>query len=148
MELTAAIAVLTSVVAPFLIAWITRPDWSADKKRTTAIIVSVILGVIVAVATGQISQVPPTVQGWVIQGVLIVGIVVTLAQGAYKALLTPVKALEAATSPTSPARALAPVSVAPDVPVTEPASPSVTVEQNGTAVSDPGNGDPATRTLT
>lgn len=99
MELTAAVAILVSVVAPFIIAWITRPEWSSVKKRNTAIIVSVILGVIVAVATGQITQIPPTVVSWVQQFVIVVGVVVALAAGYYRVLKDPVAKFERATSP-------------------------------------------------
>ena len=122
MELTAAIAVLVAVVAPFAVAVITRPDWSADKKRTTAIIVSVVLGIVVAIATGQVAKVPVTVVSWVQYGVIVVGGIVSLAQGFYKALQTPVTALEAATTP-----AVAPV-----------AAPTATAISGATVVDIPG----------
>lgn len=99
MELTAAVVILVSVVAPFVIAWIVRPDWAPDKKRNVAIIVSVVLGVIVAVATGQITQIPATVMSWVQQILIGVGAVVALAQGYYKALKDPVDKFEGITSP-------------------------------------------------
>lgn len=102
MELTAAIAVLVSVVAPFMIAWITRPDWTADKKRRVAIIVSLVLGLIVAVATGQIEKIPATIVYWVQYVIIVVGVIVALTQGFYKSLQTPVAAFEAATSPGTP----------------------------------------------
>jgi SNF family Na+-dependent transporter len=138
MELTAAVAILVAVVAPFVIALITRPDWSPDKKRTTAIIVAVVLGVIVAVATGRIAQIPATIQSWVAQGVIVVGIIVSLAQGFYQALKGAVSTVEAATSP-------APV---PQHAVEDAtATPSITAG-NDQLVHDPGNGtDPTTTPL-
>lgn len=99
MELTVAVAILGAVVAPFVIAAIARPDWSSDKKRNLAVIVCVVLGVVVAVATGKIDAIPPTVQDWVAQGVIAVGIVTSLAQGFYQALKTQVVAFEAKTTP-------------------------------------------------
>lgn len=103
MQLSAAVAILTAVVAPFLIAVITRPDWTSVRKRYVALAVCVVLGVIVAVATGQIAGVPGTVQAWVQQFIIDVGIVVSLAQGFYMALKDPVAKVEAKTSPSTPA---------------------------------------------
>lgn len=100
MELTAAVVILVSVVAPFVIAWITRPEWDAAKKQKTAIIVSVALGLIVAVVTGQIAGIPQTVVDWGQRIVIAVGGVVGLAQGYYKVLKDPVTKFEASTSPT------------------------------------------------
>ncbi len=128
MELTAAVAILVAVVAPFVIAVITRPDWSPDKKRNTAIVVAVVLGMIVAIATGRIEQIPATVQSWVSQAVIVVGIVVSLAQGFYQALKGTLTKVESATSPAPvPQRAL-------------PVSPSATANEDGSVTSIDTNG--------
>lgn len=100
MELTAALGLIAAVVAPFVVALIVRPTWSADAKRNTAIGASVGLGVLAAVATGVIHGIPESVTTTVARGAIDVGIVVSLGQGFYKALKTPVDALAAKTSPT------------------------------------------------
>lgn len=99
MELSAAVAILMAVVAPFIVAVVTRPDWSSEKKRNAALIVSGVMGAIVAVATGKIAQIPDNVESWFAQGVVVIGIVVSLAQGFYQVLKDPVTKVEALTSP-------------------------------------------------
>lgn len=99
MEITAAITIVTAVVAPYLIALLVRPNWTAEKKRNISLAVCGVLGVIVAIATGQIEGIPDTVKSWVSQLVIIVGVVVSLSQGFYKALKTSVDVVEVATSP-------------------------------------------------
>ena len=136
MELTAAVAILVAVVAPFVIAVITRPTWTPDQKRNTAIGVAVVLGIIVAVATGRIEQIPATVTSWLAQGIIVIGIVVSLAQGFYQALKGTVVKVEVATSPPVPARAIDPVAPA-----------SVTANADGSVTSVPGDGTPPTTTL-
>ena len=96
--LSAAVAVLVAVVAPFVVAILVRPGMSPARKRGISGAVSVGLGVIVAVITGQIEGIPSTVRAWLTQTVLTVGIVVSLAQGYYRALKDPVDAVEALTS--------------------------------------------------
>ena len=126
MELTAAVAILVAVVAPFVIAVITRPTWTPDQKRNTALIVAVVLGVIVAVATGRIEQIPAIVTSWLAQGTIVIGIVVSLAQGFYQALKPAVVKVEAATSPAP---------IVPGVPMPSDmaiADPVTTVPADGT----------------
>ena len=128
MELTAAVAILVAVVAPFLIAVITRPTWTPDQKRNTALIVAVVLGVIVAVATGRIEQIPAIVTSWLAQGTIVIGIVVSLAQGFYQALKPLVAKVEVVTSPT-------PAPVVPGVPMPSDmaiAAPVTSVPTDGT----------------
>jgi SNF family Na+-dependent transporter len=166
MELTAAVTILVAVVAPFVIAVITRPTWTPDQKRNTAIIVAVVLGVIVAVATGRVEQIPATVTSWLAQGIIVVGVVVSLAQGFYQALKGTLTKVEAATSPTpapvvpgvviasSPAIEVAvpavavPAAVVPDVtPAAAVPTATTTVIPTGATVFDPADGTPPTTTL-
>lgn len=135
MELTAAVAILVAVVAPFVIAVIVRPTWTPDQKRNAAIVVAVVLGVIVAVATGRIEQIPATVASWTAQGIIVVGVVVSLAQGFYQALKGTLTKVEVATSP-------APIPMH----AADPVTPSTTVD-GGVTTYEPGNGQPPTKTI-
>ena len=99
MELTAAIGILASALAPAFIALIVQPSWPAAQKRNVALAVSALLGVIVAVASGRIVGIPESVVAWTGQVIIAVGIVVSLSQGYYAALKGPLDALSVATSP-------------------------------------------------
>lgn len=167
MELTAAVAILVAVVAPFVIAVITRPAWTPDQKRNTAIVVAVVLGVIVAVATGRVEQIPASVTSWLAQGIIVVGVVVSLAQGFYQALKGIVGRVEVATSPspapvvpgvviasspaievaTVPAVAVPAAAVTDVTPAAAVPTATTTVIPTGATVFDPADGTPPTTTL-
>ena len=100
MELTAAVAIIAAAIAPFIVAIFTRPDMSPTTKRLIAGGISVVLGIVVAIATGRISGVPAD---WIssLTWVLVsVAIIISLAQGFYGAWKPAVKAVEAKTSPS------------------------------------------------
>ena len=84
MEFMAAIAVIVAVSSPFITALFTKPYMSETRKHIIAGSVSIVLGLIVALGSGQIVGVPQDVQDWVIRVIVVVGIVVSLAQGFYK----------------------------------------------------------------
>lgn len=98
MELTAAISVIGAVLVPFIVAVITRPEWTAERKRGWTIGVCVVIGALVGIATGQV-ETHPTVQSVTTQLLVAVGVITSLSQGFYLALKQPVDALNAATSP-------------------------------------------------
>lgn len=98
MEFMAAIAVIVAVLSPFITALFTKPNMSDNRKRLIAGSVSVVLGLLVALGSGQIVGVPQEVQDWVIRVIVVVGIVVSLAQGFYKQLRPAVKSFEAKTT--------------------------------------------------
>ena len=101
MELTAAIAVIVAAIAPFITALFTRPGLADNTKRLIAAGVAVVLGAVVAVATGQIEGAPPELTGWLVRVLVAIAIVVSLAQGFYNQFKGPVRKLESATSPAT-----------------------------------------------
>lgn len=98
MTLVAAIALIASALAPFITAVLVHPDLSPFKKRLIAGGVAVVLGILAAVATGQISGVPQTVIDWLTWALVSVGIVISLSSGFYKAWKDVVDQLSAKTS--------------------------------------------------
>lgn len=105
LTLTAAISVIVAALVPFVAAIFTRPDMSATRKRVVAIAVAVVVAAVVAIATRSIEGVPESWSTTVASVVIAVGVIVSLAQGYYRAFKDAVKSLESATSST-PKRAL------------------------------------------
>ena len=101
MDLTAAIAVIVAAIAPFITALFTRPGLADNTKRLIAAGVAVVLGAVVAVATGQIEGAPPELTGWLVRVLVAIAIVVSLAQGFYNQFKGTVRKLESATSPAT-----------------------------------------------
>ena len=98
MDFTAAIGVIVGgVITPFIVAILTHPTMKPEHKRAIAFAVSFMVGLVVAVATGAIAEVPITVQGALARSVIVVGIVVALAQVYYRQFKDAVKAVETKT---------------------------------------------------
>lgn len=98
MDFTTAIGVIVGgVVTPFLVAIMTHPTMKPEHKRGIALGVSVVVGLITAVATGAISEIPVTIQTAIARSVVVVGIVVALAQVYYQQFKDAVKAVETKT---------------------------------------------------
>ena len=103
MELTAAIAVIiAAAIVPFGTALLTRPDMPAARKRVLAGVVALVAAAIVTVATGQVEGLPPSLVAWSARALVVAGIIVSLAQGYYRAFKGAVDRIEAATSPAAP----------------------------------------------
>lgn len=98
MTLAAAIALIAAALAPFITAIFVHPDLSPTKKRLIAGAIAVVLGIIVAIATGQIVGVPQTWIDNISWGLISIGIVVSISQGFYKAWKGTVDKLAAKTS--------------------------------------------------
>ena len=95
MDFTTAIGVIVGgVITPFLVAIMTHPTMKPAHKRGIALGVSVVVGLITAVATGAISEVPVTIQTAIARSVVVVGIVVALAQVYYQQFKDAVKTVE------------------------------------------------------
>ena len=95
MDFTTAIGVIVGgVVTPFLVAIMTHPTMKPAHKRGIALGVSVVVGLITAVATGAISEIPVTIQTAIARSVVVVGIVVALAQVYYQQFKDAVKTVE------------------------------------------------------
>ena len=95
MDFTTAIGVIVGgAITPFVVAIITHPTMKPAHKRAVALVVSIMVGFIVAVATGAITEIPVTVQGAISRSVVVAGIVVALAQGYYRQFKDAVKTVE------------------------------------------------------
>ena len=98
MDFTTAIGVIVGgVITPFIVAIMTHPTMKPAHKRGIALSASVVVGIIVAVATGAISEIPVTIQTAIARSVVVVGIVVALAQVYYQQFKDAVKAVETKT---------------------------------------------------
>ena len=98
MDFATAIGVIVGgVITPFLVAIMTHPTMKPSHKRGIALGTSVVVGLITAVATGAISEIPVTIQTAVAHSVVVVGIVVALAQVYYQQFKDAVKAVETKT---------------------------------------------------
>ena len=98
MDFATAIGVIVGgVITPFLVAIMTHPTMKPSHKRGIALGTSVVVGLITAVATGAISEIPVTIQSAIARSVVVVGIVVALAQVYYQQFKDAVKAVETKT---------------------------------------------------
>ena len=98
MDFTTAIGVIVGgVITPFIVAILTHPTMKPAHKRAIALGVSVMVGLIVAVATGAITEIPVTIQSAIARSVVVAGIVVALAQVYYQQFKDAVKVVETKT---------------------------------------------------
>ena len=98
MDFTTAIGVIVGgVITPLIVAVLTHPTMKPAQKRAIALGTSVAVGLITAVATGAISEIPATIQTAIARSVVVVGIVVALAQVYYQQFKDAVKAVETKT---------------------------------------------------
>ena len=99
MDLTTAIGtIVAGVITPFIVAVMTHPTMNPSQKRTISLGVAMAVGVVTAVATGFISEVPENIQHGLGRVIIIMGIVVALAQVYYRQFKDAVRSLETATS--------------------------------------------------
>ena len=98
MDFTTATGVIVGgVITPFIVAIMTSPTMKPGHKRGIALGTSVVVGLITAVATGAIAEIPVTIQNAIAHSVVVVGIVVALAQVYYQQFKDAVKAVETKT---------------------------------------------------
>lgn len=102
MTATAALAVIVAALVSVLgTSIIVRPSWSANRKRTVALILALVLGVVAALVSGQISGIPASITHVIQQAVISAAAVVAAAQGFHRQLAGALGVLEKATSPTT-----------------------------------------------
>ena len=95
MDFTTAIGIIVGgVLTPFIVAILTHPTMKSEQKRAIALGVAVMVGAIVAIATGAITEIPVTIQDAIARSVVVAGIVVALAQGYYRQFKDAVKSVE------------------------------------------------------
>ena len=98
MDFATAIGVIIGgVITPFIVAIMTHRTMKPSHKRGIALGASVVVGLITAVATGAISEIPVTIQTAIARSVVVVGIVVALAQVYYQQFKDAVKTVETKT---------------------------------------------------
>ena len=87
------------IIAGFLAVWITslinRPGTNPTTKRVVAVAVSIVLGLLSLLLSGQIAEVPPGVLEWVNRAVVYLGLTIVASQGFYRAFEPAAKTLEA-----------------------------------------------------
>ena len=99
---TAALAVIAAALVSILgTSVIVRPSWSANRKRATALILALVLGVAAALISGQIAGVSASVTHVVQQVIISMAAVVAAAQGFHRQLAGALGVLEKATSPAT-----------------------------------------------
>lgn len=114
MTATAALAVIAAALVSILgTSVIVRPSWSANRKRATALVLALVLGVAAALISGQIAGVSASVTHVVQQAVISAAAVVAAAQGFHRQLAGALGVLEKATSPTTTVVTVAPDSTDP-----------------------------------
>lgn len=101
MDFTTAIGVIVGgVITPFIVAVLTHPTMNPAMKRVISLCAAIVVGFIVAVSTGAITEIPVTIQDAIARSVVVVGIVVALAQVYYRQFKDAVKNVETVTSGT------------------------------------------------
>lgn len=116
MSALAALALLASIVTPFITALFTKPDMQASTKRLIAAGVAIVLGIVTAIVTGQFSWASEDLVQSVTTALVTAGVVMALAQGFYSQFKDAVKGIEDAAHP----------GIEPEPDVTEPNYPEPT----------------------
>ena len=83
-DFASAWPLLLPFLALFVQAVINQPSWSAKAKRWVAVGVSVLMGVVYLIATGQISEIPVAAQAVVVRFVVVTVSVLVVAQAVYR----------------------------------------------------------------
>ena len=91
--------ILLTAIALVLTSLINQPGWSARTKKTVTMIVAGVVGLVYAVASGMIAEVPEAWSAILTRWLVIAAIILVCGQAVYRFLKTPLTALEAVTSP-------------------------------------------------
>ena len=95
MDLTTAIGtIVAGIITPFIVAVMTHPRMTPHQKRAISFGVALTIGVVTAIATGLVSEVPEGIQHGLGRVIIITGIVVALAQVYYRQFKDAVKTVE------------------------------------------------------
>ena len=98
MEALAALTVVAAALVVVFTAVVAKPGMDANTKRIIAGCFAGFLGLLSAIISGQIVEVPPTVVASITRAVVVVAIVIVASQGFYKAFKGSLEKLEAVTS--------------------------------------------------
>ena len=127
MTTTTALATIAAALVSILgTSVIVRPTWSANRKRTIALVLAVALGVVSAAVTGQLGLSDSTVH-IVTRVVVMIAVVIVASQGFHRQLAGALGVLERATSPTTTVVTVAPDSTDPSEIVLDDEIPDETV---------------------
>ena len=92
---------LLTAIALVLTSLINQPGWSARTKKLVTMIVAGVVGLVYAIASGMIAEVPEAWSAILTRWLVIAAIILVCGQAVYRFLKTPLTALEAVTSPQS-----------------------------------------------
>ena len=92
---------LLTAIALVLTSLINQPGWSAQTKKLVTMIVAGVVGLVYAIASGMIAEVPEAWSAILTRWLVIAAIILVCGQAVYRFLKTPLTALEAVTSPQS-----------------------------------------------
>lgn len=109
---TALATIAAALVSILTTSVIVRPTWSANRKRTIALVMALVLGFISAAVTGQLGLPEPAVQV-VTRVVVMIAAVIVASQGFHRQLAGALGVLEKVTSPTTTVVTVAPDSTDP-----------------------------------
>lgn len=136
MTATAALATIAAALVSVLgTSVIVRPTWSANRKRTIALVLAVALGVVSAAVTGQLGLSDSTVH-IVTRVVVMIAVVIVASQGFHRQLAGALGVLEKATSPTATVVTVAPDSTDPSEIVLDDEIPSTEAVSVAAAAAD------------
>ena len=95
MDVNAAVSIIVAGAAlPFLAAIFTNPKMTGNRKRLIVGALSLVLGTLLAIANGMITEVPERWTYIAKMCLIYVAGIVTLSQGVYKLFLPVVKEVE------------------------------------------------------
>lgn len=113
MTTTTALATIAAALVSILgTSVIVRPSWSANRKRTIALVLAGALGVVSAAVTGQLGL-SDSIVHIVGRVVVMIAVVIVASQGFHRQLAGALGVLEKATSPTATVVTVAPDSTDP-----------------------------------
>lgn len=133
MTTTTALATIAAALVSILgTSVIVRPTWSANRKRTIALVLAGTLGVVSAAVTGQLGLSDSTVH-IVTRVVVMIAVVIVASQGFHRQFAGALGVLEKATSPTATVVTVAPDSTDPSEIVLDDEIPDAAVAEAASA---------------
>ena len=87
--------IILGVFAPFLAAIVNQPGWSKERRQAIAIAVCGVLAVVYSVAAGHVDLgLGSRVTDVLVRGIVALAVIITVAQGIYRALTPAFTALQ------------------------------------------------------
>ena len=87
--------IILGVLAPLLAAIVNQPGWSTNRRRGVAVAVCGVLAVVYAIATRSVDLgLGSRVTDVLVRGIVALAVIITVAQGIYRALTPAFTALQ------------------------------------------------------